>query len=299
MIARVNPCPPEEVAESDDSLLETVVVLFGMACTAIVLCGLYTQPPKQPRTRQESRFHHFYSRMKNDEFRAAFRVPRPLFDTIVELLRPHLSWEYDSSFLELCSESALYLMLPFTAASSSLQFKPVTHLRLCCVVVNAPSRAFIPHERVSCEDKVAALLKRVASGTCYRELGYEFAMSTSYCQRVCQDVAVLFSRVFAHEVRVPTRADALESAALFKDRFGFDGCCYAIDGTHIRLRCGSVLLASCALNTAGHYAVSGGMFLCVLGRRSATDTKEAHWCFKQFHSFHLHAMVDNKCGSVF
>jgi hypothetical protein len=69
-------------------------------------------------------------------------------------------------------------------------------------------------------------------------------MSTSYCQRVCQEVAIVFARVFANELRMPTREDALHSAAQFKERFGFDGCCYAIDGTHIRLRC----CTSCSLH---------------------------------------------------
>ena len=45
---------------------------------------------RQQRTQQPSRFHEFYSRMRDDEFRQTFRVPRPLFDTIVADLRPHL-----------------------------------------------------------------------------------------------------------------------------------------------------------------------------------------------------------------
>ena len=52
---------------------------------------------KQRRMQQPSRFHEFYSRMRDDEFRQTFRVPRPLFDVIVADLRPHLEYRCSSS----------------------------------------------------------------------------------------------------------------------------------------------------------------------------------------------------------
>ena len=32
--------------------------------------------------------------------------------------------------------------------------------------------------------------------------------------------------------------------------------------------------------------------------RCHTDVKEAHWSFKGFHSFHIHALVDNEYGII-
>lgn len=52
-----------------------------------LLCLLVVIKHKEPRTRQPSRFDEFYSRMRDDEFRATFRVPRPLFNVIVEDMR--------------------------------------------------------------------------------------------------------------------------------------------------------------------------------------------------------------------
>ena len=52
-----------------------------------LLCILLLIRRKEPRTRQLSRFDEFYSRMRDDEFRATFRVPRPLFNVIVDDMR--------------------------------------------------------------------------------------------------------------------------------------------------------------------------------------------------------------------
>jgi hypothetical protein len=128
------------------------------------------------------------------------------------------------------------------------------------------SRGKVPHvRRIPAEDKLACFLKRLASGTCYRELGLEFDMSTAYCAVSCQETALAFTELFGSEVRTPSKEEAVASAKLFHERFGVAGCCFAIDGTHIRIR-------------------------------SAVELKEAYWNFKQFHSFHLHAMVDSKYG---
>jgi hypothetical protein len=43
-----------------------------------------------PRTRGPSQWGSLYSHMRPDEFRRHFRLPRPLFDEIVEELRPSL-----------------------------------------------------------------------------------------------------------------------------------------------------------------------------------------------------------------
>ncbi len=63
-----------------------------------VLAAVHTYniafPTMLPRTRQPSRYAEFYTRMRDDEWRAAFRVPRPLFATIVNRLRPKLEWKY-------------------------------------------------------------------------------------------------------------------------------------------------------------------------------------------------------------
>ena len=49
---------------------------------------------KRPRTRTESRFAQFYSHMRDDEFRAVFRLPRALFDAILEDIRPEIEYRY-------------------------------------------------------------------------------------------------------------------------------------------------------------------------------------------------------------
>jgi hypothetical protein len=87
------------------------------ASLGLLFLGLFLalRPIKQPRTRQASRFDEFYSRMRDDEFRATFRVPRPLFNVIVEDMRESLTYEcvlHDcricARFPAFCAHSALW-----------------------------------------------------------------------------------------------------------------------------------------------------------------------------------------------
>ena len=83
---------------------------------------------------------------------------------------------------------------------------------------------------------MACFLKRLATGASFFSLGCEFCMCESYATTETARVAKLFLKNFAAEMRAPTRADAEASAHVFKERFGFEGCSFAIDGTHIRFR---------------------------------------------------------------
>ena len=64
-----------------------------------LLLVVLLQRIKTPRTRQSSRYHEFYARMTDEEFRRVFRVPRALFLRIVEALRPGLTYRCASPHL--------------------------------------------------------------------------------------------------------------------------------------------------------------------------------------------------------
>ena len=71
-------------------------VLHGarhLVLAALLLIALL-QTMKERRTRQASRYHEFYVRMTDEEFRRVFRVPRALFLRIVEALRPQLTYRF-------------------------------------------------------------------------------------------------------------------------------------------------------------------------------------------------------------
>jgi hypothetical protein len=76
--------------DSDGRQAEVATVRLVVCLTALMCLLLATI--KEPRTRQESRFHHFYARMRDDEFRRTFRTPRALFDSLVDVLRPELEY---------------------------------------------------------------------------------------------------------------------------------------------------------------------------------------------------------------
>jgi hypothetical protein len=68
-----------------DMVVHVVAMCICVAALASTVLLL-----KEDRTRQESRFHHFYAHMRDEEFRRTFRLPRPLFDEVVDALRPEL-----------------------------------------------------------------------------------------------------------------------------------------------------------------------------------------------------------------
>jgi hypothetical protein len=206
-------------------------------CVLVVGAAVYAYgaafPTKVPRTRQSSRFWGFYCRMTDTEFRAAFRVPRPLFDAVVRRLRSKLEWRWRHYIASL-------LISLFASANLSAFALPC----------GATNRGRVPHERVTAEDKVAAMFKRLASGTCFREIGYEFNMSTAWAQRSHQRTAAAFVKEFGGEVRLPTHAEARASARQYMDRFGVHYCCGAVDGSHIRFRCGASIYAARRLSVS-------------------------------------------------
>lgn len=115
---------------------------------------------------------------------------------------------------------------------------------------------------VQAEEKVAAYLMRLSSAASYRHLGAVFDMSETHVRICCRQVGTALLTRYATEVRLPTHDEAVLSGVEFAHRYGIHGCIGAVDGTHIPFRC-------------------------------PVGVKEAHWCHKSFHSFHLHAMVDN------
>ena len=156
-------------------------------------------------------------------------------------------------------------------------------------------------DRKSSEDKVCCYLKRLASGTTYRELGYEFDMSGAYVGRVCTKVGSLIcSELGPEQVRLPTQSEAIDIAAVFKERFGIDYCCGAIDGTHVRFRYAHIHVFMHAVSLLYCVLACANLFIYAIYfvARCHTDVKEAHWSFKGFHSFHIHALVDNEYAAT-
>ena len=90
----------ETESPSPRVVLATVVVCLLAAVSTYKIAF----PTKLPRTRQPSRFAEFFTRMRDDEWRAAFSVPRPLFTTIVNRLCPKLEWKY----ADVCREGLLW-----------------------------------------------------------------------------------------------------------------------------------------------------------------------------------------------
>ena len=67
---------------------EMLIAAFSVISSCVTLCRANRQRVERlPRTVQESRFGAFYSRMRDEEFRAAFRLPRPLFEAILGRLQ--------------------------------------------------------------------------------------------------------------------------------------------------------------------------------------------------------------------
>ena len=87
--------------------------------------------------------------------------------------------------------------------------------------------------RVSAEEKVAIYIQHLAKYPGFLELGLQFDVSQEYARRICQTVAKLFLAHFGDQVRLPTQIEALQAAAVFKQRFGMSNCCGAADGSHI------------------------------------------------------------------
>jgi hypothetical protein len=97
----------------------------------------------------------------------------------------------------------------------------------------------IPHDeslRPTAEDKLAMFFMRLASGTSFRDLGYQFSMSTGYTAKVFRIVCDAFNLACADQIRLPTKEEAELSRVRFLERFQLDNCVGAIDGTHIRVR---------------------------------------------------------------
>jgi hypothetical protein len=78
-------------------LIDTCVAFSGALVDAIGVDLLI--PRAVPRTRVESRFKSFYCNLRPEEFRRTFRLPRPLFDTIVEDLRPNLEYRSGTAWV--------------------------------------------------------------------------------------------------------------------------------------------------------------------------------------------------------
>ncbi len=81
-----------------------------------------------------------------------------------------------------------------------------------CLVLGSKPMAFTP---IPAEDKLAAYLKRLATGACLFYLAQEFDMSVSAMCYAMSDVSCAICEVFADEVRWPTRDEALASVARF------------------------------------------------------------------------------------
>ena len=71
-----------DVLEQLDRLIDACMDFAGAFVCAV---GAHLLIPRAvPRTRVQSRFKSFYCTLRPEEFRRTFRLPRPLFDTIVE-----------------------------------------------------------------------------------------------------------------------------------------------------------------------------------------------------------------------
>ncbi len=57
----------------DDGVLDPTQSVVRVAVSLVTLLCILLATNKESRTRQESRFHHFYARMRDDEFRRTFR----------------------------------------------------------------------------------------------------------------------------------------------------------------------------------------------------------------------------------
>lgn len=65
--------------------------LSALRCLELLLdAERPVKPLREPRTRSASLWHDLYSRMRPEEFRRTFRLPRSLFDSIAEDLRPQI-----------------------------------------------------------------------------------------------------------------------------------------------------------------------------------------------------------------
>ena len=82
--------------DGGEGVVRRTILVVTIACVATLLTILQVAERQQrlPRTRTASRYHDFYCRMRDAEFRAVFRVPRPLFDAIVADLRPMLQYRW-------------------------------------------------------------------------------------------------------------------------------------------------------------------------------------------------------------
>ena len=67
-------------------LLATMVLGAAAVAIAVLSMGEARMFPKEPRTRMPSLYRTFYSRMLPREFRAQFRMPKELFEFILEQL---------------------------------------------------------------------------------------------------------------------------------------------------------------------------------------------------------------------
>ena len=62
-----------------------------VTATSLLMMGAFGSPRRLPRTRIPSLYGTFYSVMRDEEFRQAFRTPRPVFLRLVEGLRATLA----------------------------------------------------------------------------------------------------------------------------------------------------------------------------------------------------------------
>ncbi len=141
---------------------------------------------------------------------------------------------------------------------------------------------------VPAEDKLASYLLRLATGWPYRQSGQSCDVSGGYMPRVFLAVARAITHHFGGEIRLPTKEEALASRTLFEQRFGIQDCIAAADGTHIRYK----PLGASAWLHAGCCVVRM-VSLRVLSYVHAVEEKLSHYNHKGYHSFHLHALVDN------
>ena len=171
-----------------------------------LLCLLVVIKHKEPRTRQPSRFDEFYSRMRDDEFRATFRVPRPLFNVFVEDMRADLTYKYvcpahEPRVTRVANTCAVYALPPDHRVARRLTIETSLPNRFLNFISFWPRNLAcsgpkkVPHkERVSAENKIASFLYRLATGCTYKMCGEQFGMSTSYAGRCNDEVADLFCK---------------------------------------------------------------------------------------------------------
>jgi hypothetical protein len=63
-----------------------------IAAAAAVASAAYAKPPRQNRPHRPSQYFMYYSNLPDEEFRKTFRVPRELFEYLLECLRPRLEY---------------------------------------------------------------------------------------------------------------------------------------------------------------------------------------------------------------